>query len=95
MPRLLIPAGLWKVEAEPTNESQHAIRLSGQAFVDTSPYEECLHRVLLTPDQAHELVSALNSALRELELRHRADLERVVEGAGIACAFSDLQSEDS
>ena len=80
MPRLLIPTGRWKVDAESANE-QAAIRLSGRAFSDASQLDQRIHSVLLTPDQAHELVSSLNLALLELELQRTADLARVAGGA--------------
>lgn len=80
MPRLLIPTGRWKIDAESANE-QAAIRLSGQAFSDASQLDQRIHSVLLTPDQAHELVSSLNMALLELELQRAADLARVAGGA--------------
>ena len=81
MPRLLIPTGRWKVDAESANE-QSTIRLSGRAFSDTWKMDQRVQTVLLTPDQAHELVSALNLALLELELQRTADLARVAGGAG-------------
>jgi hypothetical protein len=80
MPRLLIPTGRWKVDAESANE-QSTIRLSGRAFPDTWKMDQPVQTVLLTPDQAHELVSALNLALLELELQRTADLARTA-GAG-------------
>lgn len=79
MPRLLIPTGRWKVDAESDNE-QAAIRLSGRAFSDASQLDQLIHSVLLTPDQAQALVSSLNLALLELELQRTADLARVAGG---------------
>jgi hypothetical protein len=73
MPRLLIPTGRWKVVTDAEN-GRTAIRLSGQALCDASQLalDRGLHNVLLTCDQAHELVSGLNNALRELELQRTA-----------------------
>jgi hypothetical protein len=79
-PRLLIPNGRWKVDVEPDSE-RSTIRLSGRAFSDTWNMNQRLQTVLLTPEQAHELVSALNLALLELELQRTADLARVAGGA--------------
>jgi hypothetical protein len=79
-PRLLIPTGRWKVDAEPASE-QSAIRLSGRAFSDTWNMNQRIQTVLLTPEQAHELVSALNLALLELELQRTANLARFAGGA--------------
>jgi hypothetical protein len=81
MPRFLIPTGRWQVDAESANE-QSTIRLSGRAFSDTWKLDQRVQTVLLTPNQAHELVSALNLALLELELQRAADLARSVGGAG-------------
>jgi hypothetical protein len=81
IPRLLIPTGRWKVEPESANE-QSAISLSGRAFSDTWKLDQRVQTILLTPDQAHELVSALNHALLELELQRTANLARVAGGAG-------------
>jgi hypothetical protein len=81
MPRVLIPVGRWKVHAESTNE-QAAVRLTGRAFSDATNMEQSIQTVLLTRDQAHELVSELNMALLELELQRTADLARATEGAG-------------
>jgi hypothetical protein len=74
MPRLLIPTGRWKVVPDSAN-GRSAIRLSGQALCDASQLEldRGLHNVLLTSDQAHELVSELNIALRGLELQRTAE----------------------
>jgi hypothetical protein len=80
MPRLLIPTGRWQVDAESANE-QSTIRLSGRAFSDTWKLDQRVQTVLLTTEQAHELVSALNLALLELELQRAADLARAVGGA--------------
>jgi hypothetical protein len=80
MPRFLIPTGRWQVDAESDNE-QSTIRLSGRAFSDTWKLDQRVQTVLLTPNQAHELVSALNLALLELELQRVADLARSVGGA--------------
>jgi FMN-dependent NADH-azoreductase len=81
MPRLLIPTGRWKVDAESANE-QSTIRLSGRAFLDTWKMDQPVQTVLLTRDQAHELVSALNLALLELELQRAAHLARTAGCAG-------------
>jgi hypothetical protein len=81
MPRVLIPIGRWKVHAESMNE-QAAIRLTGRAFSDATNMEQSIQTVLLTRDQAQELVSELNMALLELELQRTADLARATEGAG-------------
>lgn len=80
-PRLLIPVGRWKVDAQSTNE-QATIRLSGRAFSDSWKMDNRVHGVVLTRDQAQELVSELNLALLELELHRAADLARGAEGAG-------------
>jgi hypothetical protein len=80
-PRLLIPVGRWKVDAESTNE-QATIRLSGRAFSDSWKMDNRVHGVVLTRDQAQELVSELNLALLNLEIRRTADLARSAEGAG-------------
>jgi len=81
MPRTLIPVGRWKIHAESTNE-QAAIHLSGRAFSDSWKVDNSEHGVVLTPDQAHELVTELNLALLDLEIQRTADLARAVEGAG-------------
>jgi hypothetical protein len=77
MPRLLIPTGRWKVDAESANE-QSTIRLSGRAFLDTWKMDQ----PVLTANQAHDLVSALNLALLELELQRAAHLARTAGCAG-------------
>jgi hypothetical protein len=78
MPQLLIPTGRWKVVTNAEN-GRTAIRLSGQALCDTSQLalERGLHNVLLTCDQAHELISELNNALRDLELQRTAAREGI------------------
>jgi hypothetical protein len=81
MPRLLIPTGRWQVDAESAN-GQATIRLSGRAFSGARETDQPVQTVLMTPDQAHELVSALNLALLELELQRTADLARAAGGAG-------------
>ena len=81
MPRLLIPTGRWKVDAESDNE-QSTIRLSGRAFLDTWKMDQPVQTVLLTANQAHELVCALNLALLELELQRTADLARTASAGG-------------
>jgi hypothetical protein len=81
MPQTLIPVGRWKIDAESAND-QATIRLSGRAFSDTWKMDHSVQTVLLTPDQAHQLVSGLNMALLELELQRTADLARAAEGAG-------------
>jgi hypothetical protein len=81
MPRTLIPVGRWKVHTDSTNE-QAAIRLSGRAFSDSWKADNRVHGVVLTPAQAHELVTELNLALIDLEIQRTADLARAVEGAG-------------
>lgn len=81
IPRLLIPTGRWQVDAESANE-QATIRLSGRAFSDTWKMNQRVQTVLLTPDQAHELVSSLNLALLELELQRTADLPRTAGSGG-------------
>ncbi|MFL9903372.1 hypothetical protein PQR71_35450 [Paraburkholderia fungorum] len=81
MPQVLIPTGRWKVHAESTNE-QTAIRLIGRALSDAGNMGQSIQTVLLTRDQARELVSELNMALLELELQRTADLARATEGAG-------------
>lgn len=83
MPRLLLPVGRWKVHAESTNE-QTAIRLTGRALSDAGNTGQSIQSVLLTRDQAQELVSELNMALLELELQRTADLARRAEGEGTA-----------
>jgi len=80
MPRVLIPSGRWKVHAESMNE-QAVIRLTGRAFSDATNMGQSMQTVLLTRDQAQELVSGLNMALLELELQRTADLARAAEGA--------------
>ena len=81
IPRLLIPTGRWQVDAESANE-QATIRLSGRAFSDTWKMNQRVQTVLLTPDQAHELVSSLNLALLELELQRTANLPRTAGSGG-------------
>jgi hypothetical protein len=81
IPRLLIPVGRWKIDAESANE-QATIRLSGRAFSDAWNTDNRVHSVALTPDQAQELVSELNLALLDLEMQRAADLARAAEGAG-------------
>lgn len=81
MPRTLIPVGRWKVLAEST-DAHTTIRLSGRAFSDSWKVDSRVHGVVLTPDQAQELVTELNLALLELEMQRAADLARAVEGAG-------------
>ena len=81
MPRTLIPVGRWKIDADATHE-QATIRLSGRAFSDAWKADNRVHGVVLTPAQAHELVTELNLALLDLELQRAADLARAVEGAG-------------
>jgi hypothetical protein len=80
MPRTLIPVGRWKVHPE-SSDAQTTIRLSGRAFSDSLKVDNRVHGVVLTPDQAQELVTGLNLALLELELQRTADLARAVEGA--------------
>lgn len=79
--KLLIPVGRWKVHAESTSE-QASIHLRGKAFSGALTNDVNLHEVQLTPDLAQELVSALNTALLELELQRTADLARPTEGTG-------------
>lgn len=80
MPRWLIPLGRWKVRAESTS-GQATIHVSGPALSESS--QQCgTYHLMVTPDQAHELISALNLALLELELQRTAYLARAVEGAG-------------
>ncbi|MFL9961750.1 hypothetical protein PQR02_11725 [Paraburkholderia sediminicola] len=81
MPQTLIPVARWKIHAESTNE-QAAIRLTGRALSDATNMGQCIQTVLLTHDQAQELVSGLNLVLLELELQRIADLARGAEGAG-------------
>jgi len=81
IPRLLIPVGRWKIDAESANE-QATIRLSGRVFSDAWKTDNTVHSVALTPDQAQELVSELNLALLDLEMQRAADLARATEGAG-------------
>jgi hypothetical protein len=81
IPQLLIPAGRWKIDAESTTE-QASIRLSGRGFSDSLRMDNRVHIVVLTPDQAQELVSELNLVLRDLEMQRTADLARATEGAG-------------
>ena len=81
MPRLLIPTGRWKIDVDSTNE-QSTIRLCGRAFPNAWRVEQQIETVVLTQDQAQELVSSLNMALLELELQRVADLARAAEGAG-------------
>jgi len=82
MPRLLIPTGRWKIDVDPANE-QSPIRLCGRAFPNVWRVEQQVETVVLTQDQAQELVSSLNMALLELELQRAADLARAAEGAGL------------
>ncbi|MEW9584286.1 hypothetical protein [Paraburkholderia sp. DGU8] len=65
----------------PVNE-QSTIRLCGRAFPNVWRGEQQVETVLLTQDQAQELVSSLNMALLELEPQRAADLARAAEGAG-------------
>ncbi|MPW17861.1 hypothetical protein GCT13_13175 [Paraburkholderia sp. CNPSo 3157] len=81
--RLLIPVGRWKVQAESANELAK-IRLSGRAISDTLKLEQQVHEILLTYDQAQELISTLNTALREMELQRSASMARASEGGGVA-----------
>ncbi|MEW9583185.1 hypothetical protein [Paraburkholderia sp. DGU8] len=82
MPRILIPTGRWKIDVDSANE-QSTIRLCGRAFPNVWRVEQRVETVVLTQDQAQELVSSLNMALLELELQRAADLARVAEGAGV------------
>jgi hypothetical protein len=79
--RLLIPTGRWKIEAEPAID-QPTIRLTGRAAADAGYVWQQMQTVLLTPDQAHLLISELNGALCELELQRAAALARAAEGEG-------------
>ena len=81
MTRLIIPTGMWKVRTESSNE-QATIRLSGLAFSDFEKMEQRTQTILLTPDQAHELVSGLDYALCQLDRQRRAEPPRVVEAEG-------------
>ncbi|MDR3742685.1 MAG: hypothetical protein P4L40_27015 [Terracidiphilus sp.] len=81
MPPLLIPVGRWKVHAESTSE-QASIRLIGRALSDARNTGQSIQTVVLTGDQAQQLVSELNMALLDLELWRTADLARSTEGAG-------------
>ncbi|MEW9586287.1 hypothetical protein [Paraburkholderia sp. DGU8] len=81
MPRILIPTGRWKVAVDSPND-QFTIRLCGRAFPNAWRVEQHVETVLLTRDQAQELVSSLNMALLEMELQRAADLARAAEGAG-------------
>lgn len=83
MQPLLIPTGRWKVQAESANE-QSNIRLSGRAYADATRLEQRIQTIVLTPDQAQQLISTLNTALRELELQRSASLARGAEGEGLA-----------
>ncbi|MGA7776625.1 MAG: hypothetical protein WCA85_02765 [Paraburkholderia sp.] len=84
MPRLLIPTGCWKVDADTdSTNDQGSIRLSGHAFSDMSKLEQRVQTILLTQDQAHMLISTLNAALRELELQRVAAVARAAEGEGL------------
>jgi len=82
MPRLLIPTGRWKINADSANE-QSPIRLCGRAFPNVWRVEQQVETVLLTQDQAQELVSLLNITLLELELQRAAALARAAEGTGV------------
>ncbi|MEW9586369.1 hypothetical protein [Paraburkholderia sp. DGU8] len=81
MLRLLIPTGRWKIDVDLANEHS-SIRLCGRAFRNVWRVEQQVETVLLTQDQAQELVSSLNMALLELELQRTAALARAAEGAG-------------
>ena len=81
MPQLLIPTGRWKVSAESAND-QSTIRLSRRAFSDTWKADQPVQTVLLTANQAHELICALNLALLELELQRTANLARATGSVG-------------
>ncbi|MEM5383476.1 hypothetical protein VSR68_07715 [Paraburkholderia phymatum] len=83
MQRLLIPTGRWNIQAESTY-GQSNIRLSGRAISDTQTREQQVQTILLTQDQAQELISTLNAALRELELQRSASLARAAEGEAVA-----------
>ena len=80
MPRLLIPVGRWKINAESTTKRAN-IRLSGLAVSDAWKTDNKVHSVALTPDQAQELVSKLNLALLELELQRKANLAQASKGS--------------
>lgn len=84
--RVLIPTGRWKVHADSANDC-NTIRLSGRAFTDGWKSEPEVQAIVLTHDQAQELISALNTTLRELELQRTASLARAAEGEGVAEAW--------
>jgi hypothetical protein len=79
--RLLIPTGRWNIEADPSID-QPTIRLTGRTAANAGYASQQMQTLLLTPDQAHLLVSELNRALCELELQRAAALARAVEGEG-------------
>lgn len=84
MSPLFIPTGRWKVEPDSAND-QTTIRLSGRAlFSDSGTMVQKVQTFLLTYDQALELVSGLNEAVRELGLQRTASLARAAEGEGAA-----------
>jgi hypothetical protein len=81
MSHVLIPTGRWKVEAESAN-AQGTIRLTGRAFAGSGPTQQQLQTVLLTREQARELVSELCAALHQLDVHRLAALARVAENEG-------------
>jgi hypothetical protein len=87
MPRLLIPTGRLKIDVEAANEHS-TIRLCGRAFPNVWRVEQRVETVLLTQDQAQELLSSLKLALLELELQREADLARAAEGAGVDSEYN-------
>ncbi|MEM5384121.1 hypothetical protein VSR68_11070 [Paraburkholderia phymatum] len=48
-----------------------------------------MQTILLTQDQAQELIPTLNTALRELELQRSASLARATEGEGVVDGRDD------
>jgi hypothetical protein len=81
MSNILIPTGRWKVNADSAND-QSAIRLSGRAFTDGGRTPQQLQTVVLTREQARELVAELYTALHELDLQRTASLARLADGEG-------------
>jgi hypothetical protein len=92
MSRVLIPTGRWKVDADSASH-RNTIRLSGRAFSNEWKSEQKLQTILLTHDQAQELISTLNTALREMELQRSAKLARLTEGEGTAGGWDYSLSE--
>ncbi|MEW9586367.1 hypothetical protein [Paraburkholderia sp. DGU8] len=66
MSRTLIPVGRWKADAHSVND-QPTIRLCGRAFPNVWRVEQQVETVVLTQDQAQELVTASATSPPRLE----------------------------